>query len=204
MSGRSRPWGAVTTLITLMFAAVLGTAALAQVQTGSILVKVADEQGAILPGASIVITSPALVAGQMTATSDEGGQWRFPSLSSGTYSVKVELAGFQGLVREGVPVQVGQTSPVDFTLADAHPGAPAILIVGASALMAPFKGGTLVPNPDLLAPVVMVGAGGSVSLAGTWAAGAPSGMQLFFQWWVADAAAAHGWAATAGVQLTVP
>jgi len=102
---------------------------------------------------------------------------------------------------EGEP-EVG--SPVAFTLADAQPGASAILIVGASALMAPFKGGTLVPNPDLLAPVVKVGAGGSVSLAGAWAAGPPPGMQLFFQWWVADAGAAHGWAATAGVQLTVP
>jgi hypothetical protein len=119
MSGRSRPWGAVTTLIALVmlvFAALSGGAAYAQVQTGSILVKVADEQGAILPGASIVISSSALVAGKMTATSDDGGQWRFPSLSPGIYSVKVELAGFQGVVRAGVPVQVGQTSPVDFVL----------------------------------------------------------------------------------------
>ena len=119
MSGRSRPWGAVATivsLVTLVFAVLSGGAAYAQVQTGSILVKVADEQGAVLPGASIVITSTALVAGQMTATSDDGGQWRFPSLSPGIYSVKVEISGFQGVVREGVPVQVGQTSPVDFTL----------------------------------------------------------------------------------------
>jgi hypothetical protein len=116
MFGRSRPWRAVITFITIVFATISGGAASAQVQTGSILVKVTDEQGAVLPGASIVITSAALVAGQMTAASDEGGQWRFPSLSPGTYSVKVELSGFQGLVREGVPVQVGQTSPVDFTL----------------------------------------------------------------------------------------
>ena len=68
MSGRSRPWGAVATivsLVTLVFAVLSGGAAYAQVQTGSILVKVADEQGAVLPGASIVITSTALVAGQM-------------------------------------------------------------------------------------------------------------------------------------------
>jgi hypothetical protein len=116
MSGRSRPWGAVITLITLVFTAVFGGAVRAQVQTGSILVKIADEQGAILPGVSITISSSALVAGQMTATTDESGQWRFPSLSSGMYSVKVELSGFQGVIREGVPVQVGQTSPVDFVL----------------------------------------------------------------------------------------
>jgi len=95
-------------------------------------------------------------------------------------------------------------APVSFTLADAQPGAPAILIIGASALMVPFKGGTLVPNPDLLAPLVLVGADGSTSLGGTWAPGPAAGMQLFFQWWVADAGAAHGWAASAGVQLTVP
>ncbi|HEX5010548.1 MAG TPA: hypothetical protein VFY71_09110 [Planctomycetota bacterium] len=109
--------------------------------------------------------------------------------------------GTPQFVVEGEPVI---SSPVSFMLADAQPGAPAILIIGASKLMAPFKGGTLVPNPDLLAPLVHVGGDGSISLAGTWVPGPLSGMQLFFQWWVADAGADHGWASTPGVQLTVP
>jgi hypothetical protein len=90
--------------------------ALAQVQTGSILVKALDEQGAVTPGVTITISSPVLVAGSMTAATDAGGVYRFPSLVPGTYSVRLELSGFQTLVREGIVVLVGQTTPIDVAL----------------------------------------------------------------------------------------
>ncbi len=41
---------------------------------------------------------------------------RFPSLVPGTYSVKLELSGFQTLLREGIVVIVGQTTPIDVSL----------------------------------------------------------------------------------------
>ena len=56
----------------------------AQVQTGSILVKAVDQQGAVVPGVTITITSPVLVSGSMTAVTDAGGTYRFPSLVPGT------------------------------------------------------------------------------------------------------------------------
>src|SRR5262245_41565088 len=87
-------WGMRATLA-VMLSLGLGRAAFAQVQTGSILVHVADQQDAVLPGATITISSPALVAGQMSATTDAGGVYRFPSLSPGIYAVKVDLSGFQ-------------------------------------------------------------------------------------------------------------
>ncbi len=65
----------------------------AQVQTGSILVRVADAQGGAIPGVAVTLSSPVLVAGTMTGVTDTGGVNRFPSLVPGTYSVKVELAG---------------------------------------------------------------------------------------------------------------
>jgi hypothetical protein len=97
---------------------VLGTAAAAhaQVQTGSILVKATDEQNAVMPGVNVTISSPVLVAGTMTGVTDAGGVLRFPSLVPGTYSVKLELSGFQTLLREGIVVQVGQTVPIDASL----------------------------------------------------------------------------------------
>jgi len=90
--------------------------AIAQVQTGSILVKTVDQQGAIMPGATITISSPVLVAGTMTAVTDASGAYRFPSLVPGTYNVKVELSGFQTIIREGIIVVVGQTTPLDLSL----------------------------------------------------------------------------------------
>src|SRR5262249_8998998 len=94
-------------------ALVVAAPAVAQVQTGSILVRATDEQGATVPGASITISSPVLVSGTMTGVTDAGGVYRFPSLVPGTYSVKLELSGFQTIVREGIQVLVGQTTPID-------------------------------------------------------------------------------------------
>src|SRR4030095_15828963 len=65
---------------------------------------------------SITISSPVLVAGTMSAVTDAGGVYRFPSLVPGTYSVKLELSGFQTINRENIVVLVGQTTPVDFTM----------------------------------------------------------------------------------------
>src|SRR5437763_14473646 len=85
----------------------------AQVQTGSILVRAVDQQGAVVPGVTITITSPVLVSGSMTAVTDAGGTYRFPSLVPGTYEVKLELSGFQSVVRQGIAVLVGQTTPIE-------------------------------------------------------------------------------------------
>jgi hypothetical protein len=94
----------------------LAVPAAAQVQTGSILVRAADEKGGLLPGVSVVIASPVLVAGQMTGTTDAGGAYRFPSLPPGTYSVKLAMQGFQSVLRENVVVYVGQTTPLELAL----------------------------------------------------------------------------------------
>jgi hypothetical protein len=87
----------------------------AQVQTGSILVRVTDDQGGAVPGATVTISSSALVAGSTTGVT-ESGAYRFPSLPPGVYTVKVELQGFRTVTRENVNVLVGQTTPIDLTM----------------------------------------------------------------------------------------
>ena len=109
----------------------LTTPAFAQVQTGSILVRAADEQGAATPGVTVTISSPVLVAGSMTGVTDTSGVYRFPSLVPGTYSVKLELTGFQTLLREGIVVLVGQTTPIDASLKVAQL-AETVTVAGAS------------------------------------------------------------------------
>jgi hypothetical protein len=136
-------------------AAALGSALLiapayAQVQTGSILVHVADEQGAVLPGATITISSPALVSGQMTATTDGGGVYRFPSLSPGEYAVKIDLNGFQSVRRENVAVLVGQTASVDLALKVANVDV-AVTVTGAASTVDTTSANTSVNlSKDLL------------------------------------------------------
>ena len=117
--------------------ALLAVAALpvsAQVQTGSILVRVTDAQGGAVPGVSITLSSPVLVSGTMAAVTDSGGVNRFPSLQPGIYSVKVELQGFRTVVRENVQVIVGQTVPLDMQLSVATV-AETVTVTGASPVV---------------------------------------------------------------------
>ena len=107
---------ALPVLASFLAVLVLSAPAFAQVQTGSILLKVTDEQRAVLPGVTVTISSPVLVAGTMTGATDAGGAYRFPSLPPGTYAVKLELQGFQTLVRENIVVNVGLTTPIDLAL----------------------------------------------------------------------------------------
>lgn len=70
-------------LLSVLFVVLaLASPSAAQVQTGSILVRAVDEQTAVLPGVTVTIASPVLVVGQMTGTTDAGGVYRFPSLTS--------------------------------------------------------------------------------------------------------------------------
>src|SRR5438105_6746918 len=99
--------------VVVLIAVSIAVPAHAQVQTGSILVKAVDQQGAVMPGVTITISSPVLVSGSMSGVTDAAGTYRFPSLVPGTYQVKLELSGFSTLVREGILVLVGQTTPIE-------------------------------------------------------------------------------------------
>jgi hypothetical protein len=106
----------IAMVLAMLAVVALSTTAAAQVQTGSILVRITDEQGAVLPGANLTISSPVLVGGQMTGVTDAGGAYRFPSLPAGDYTVRLELQGFQTVIREGIVVSVGQTTPLEMQL----------------------------------------------------------------------------------------
>src|SRR5262249_16452889 len=67
----------------LLCALAVAVPAAAQVQTGSILVRATDAQGAVVPGATVTISSPVLVAGSAVGVTDTGGVYRFPSLVPG-------------------------------------------------------------------------------------------------------------------------
>src|SRR3982750_1544921 len=102
----------------LTFAAALlcsATIAAAQVQTGVISVKAVDDQGAVMPGVSVAITSPVLPR-PLEGTTDTSGVFQVPGLTPGTYTVKVALAGFQTVIREDVIVRQSQTASVELPM----------------------------------------------------------------------------------------
>jgi hypothetical protein len=98
-------------------------------------------------------------------------------------------------------LQAGQ--PLGLYLTEAAPGAQAFVVAGLSVLAAPFKGGTLVPQPQVLVPVV-VDASGSATIEAGWPAGLPSGTSLHVQIWVTDASGPHGFTASNAVRGDAP
>src|SRR5213593_5314392 len=67
--------------------------ATAQEPTGGIQGTVKDPQGAVIPGATVEVSSPALI-GKKTATTDSGGFFHMEQLPPGVYSITVNAAGF--------------------------------------------------------------------------------------------------------------
>ena len=84
----------------------------AQVQTGSLSIKAVDDQGAVMPGASVSITSPVLPRA-IEGVTDSSGVFQVPGLTPGTYSVKLTLQGFQTYIREDVILKQGQTISIE-------------------------------------------------------------------------------------------
>src|SRR5216117_4608173 len=84
--------------------------------TGSINGKVTDSSGGVLPGVTVTASSPSLM-GVQTSVTDAGGNYRFPALPPGTYTVTFELPGFNTLKRENIQIAMGFTAAVNVELA---------------------------------------------------------------------------------------
>jgi len=94
--------------------------------------------------------------------------------------------------------------PLALTLSGALAAAPFAYVLGFSQLGAPFKGGVMVPFPDLIQfGLVTDGTGGHV-VQDIWPAGLPGGFDLYLQAWITDPAAAAGFAASNGLVATTP
>jgi hypothetical protein len=107
-------------LMTVALATAVASSALAQGgsvgSTGTIAGRVSDAQGAVLPGVTITATSPSALGAQATVTS-ETGNYRFPALPPGVYTLSYELTGFNTVRREGIQLSLGFTATINVELA---------------------------------------------------------------------------------------
>jgi len=97
-------------------AAVLVTqVALAQMNTGQIAGIVQDPSGAVLPGAT-VLAQHSETQQKFTAVSNNTGEYLFPQLAAGTYSLKASAANFKQSIVPKVEIHAGDRLRRDFTL----------------------------------------------------------------------------------------
>ncbi len=134
------------------------------------------------------------------------GCYEFGSTPARWESLGYALAGSTGeplLAAEGT-LEAGD--PIDLTLAGALPGGGAFFVVGATQVGAPFKGGTLVPDPNppgLILPL-FVGPAGDLSIGATWPIDVPCGTTLYFQYWIQDPGGPVGFSASNAISGTTP
>ena len=72
-----------------------------------------DESGAVLPGVTVEVASPALIEKVRAAITDATGQYRVVSLSPGIYTVTFSLPGFSSVKHEGIELSGTFTATVN-------------------------------------------------------------------------------------------
>lgn len=125
----------ITTLSSLFaIGLVLLAAASPSAQTPAIICgTVTDSTGGVMPGVAVTLTStrdtgilPA------AATTDPKGNYLFPSVSIGTYTLQFDLDGFKRAVRPNIIITTGFEARADQRM---EPGLPAEEV--QAALLAP-------------------------------------------------------------------
>jgi hypothetical protein len=89
--------------------------AAAQIDTGTIVGRVQDSSGAVLPGVTVTATrdDTGVVA---TTVTNASGEFVFPGLRIGVYTVSAELTGFKKATYEAVRLNVQARPQLDFEL----------------------------------------------------------------------------------------
>ena len=107
-----------------------GGTAVAQESRGSIAGLVIDSSGGALPGVTVTIVNSGTNA-TVAQTTNSTGQYTALFLPPGTYTVSVELSGFQKKEHRNIQVHVGERVQLDVTLAPASVS-ESVLVVAES------------------------------------------------------------------------
>src|SRR5579859_1180151 len=106
-----------TLLSLLAFIGILlcGATLSAQTFRGTLLGTVSDANGAVVPGAEVVVTNMDTGIARTVQTGG-AGEFSAPELPVGRYSIKVNHPGFNAFVSEGINITVGGQSTVSVVL----------------------------------------------------------------------------------------
>jgi hypothetical protein len=104
----------LTKSLSLAAVVCLLTSSLVSAQTLAGTVR--DTSGAVLPGATVEASSPALIEKTRTAVADGSGLYQIANLPPGTYKITFSLQGFGTLVRDGVELTGGGVTAINADL----------------------------------------------------------------------------------------
>ena len=101
--------------LALFCAVVVGATGFCHAQSmtqGAISGTVFDSTNAVIPKAAVIIHNDATAA-DVRVTSGDGGEFRAPQLSPGTYTVTITMPGFNTQKQNGVVVQVNEVTELN-------------------------------------------------------------------------------------------
>ena len=87
----------------------------AQTSRASLGGRVTDAQGAVVPGATVVVTSEETGVAQTTSTNEQGN-WTVPFLIPARYKFSATAAGFKTSERTGITLQTSDNKQIDVQL----------------------------------------------------------------------------------------
>src|ERR1035441_5633964 len=102
-------------LVVLSLCLICSTLLFAQGSGGRILGRVSDQSGALLSGLKVTATNEATGATHQTQTNSTG-DYSFPAVPVGTYTLTFDMAGFKTNVRKGITVEINQVVTFNSTM----------------------------------------------------------------------------------------
>jgi hypothetical protein len=105
-------------LVIACFIVLMSASPLYGQAAGSFSGNVLDKSGSSIPGADVTVVSQATGLTRASKT-DSAGHYLIPLLPVGTYTVRVNAAGFQSAASKDLPLQVQEARELDFSLSPA-------------------------------------------------------------------------------------
>jgi hypothetical protein len=116
--------------------------------TGTLIGTVRDERGGIVQRAEVRVSSPALIGGEPAHRTDERGQFRFPALPLGSYTLEVRFEGFA--IHHEEDLRIGAGTTIDRSVVLTVAGVGTSVVVTGSSLDARRSGLASRVTPEFL------------------------------------------------------
>ncbi len=113
------------------------------------------------------------------------------------------LAGSGGAPRMTGHGTLSAGDAVHLEVTGAASSAPAFVVIGSTAIDAPFKMGTMVPSPGMILSL-STSPSGEIFIDDVLPAGIPAAAEFYVQTWIADASGPANYTSTNGLRLVAP
>jgi hypothetical protein len=127
------------TRVSVMAAALMLLASVmplsAQITTGTVAGTIRDAQGAVVPGATVVLISESRGTKSAPVASNATGDFVFPNVTADTYTVEVAMDSFKTVRRGGVKVSGGDRVAVEALTLEVGGAAETVTVTAEAAMV---------------------------------------------------------------------